>query len=93
MDDIEQSVIDYLRSRAVGKASSASLDGSSRLMETGILDSLELMSLVTHVEQAYGFSLPDEEFVPENFETPRTIADLIRRVKASARSGKSNSSI
>jgi len=84
MDDIEQTVIDYLRSRALQKSISEALDGSSRLMEMGVLDSLELMSLVTHMEESYGVTLPDQEFIPENFETPRTIADLIRRVRTSA---------
>lgn len=80
MDDVEQFVIDYLRSRTSSRSASGALDGSSRLLESGLLDSLELMSLVTHLEQAYGFTLPDDEFVPENFETPRTITDMIRRV-------------
>lgn len=82
MDDVEQFVIDYLRSRALTRSVSGGLDGASRLMESGILDSLELMSLVTHLEQSYGFTLPDDEFVPENFETPHTIADMIKRVSA-----------
>lgn len=84
MDDIEQTVIDYLRSRALRNSTARALDGSSHLMEMGILDSLELMALVTHMEQFYGFTLPDGEFVPENFETPRSIAALIRRVKTGA---------
>ena len=84
MDDTEQFVIDYLRSRSLHASRSAALDVNSRLMESGMLDSLELMSLVTHLEQAYSFSLPDEEFVPENFETPATIAKMVRRVRATA---------
>jgi acyl carrier protein len=80
MNDVEQFIIDYLRSRTLSRSASDALDGTSRLHESGLLDSLELMSLVTHLEQSYGFSLPDDEFVPENFETPRTIADMIKRV-------------
>jgi acyl carrier protein len=51
-------------------------------MESGILDSLDLMSLLNHVEQAYSFTVPDEEFVPENFETAAAIAAMIKRVRA-----------
>ena len=82
MDDVEQFVIDYLRSRSLTASTSSALGSATRLMESGILDSLQLMSLVSHVEQQYGFNLPNEEFVPENFETPRTIADMIKRVRA-----------
>jgi acyl carrier protein len=51
-------------------------------MESGLLDSMGIMSLVTHLEQTYSFALPDEEFVPENFETPSTIANMVKRVTA-----------
>lgn len=79
MDDVEQVVIDYLRSRPLAGSKAGALNAETRLMESGILDSLELMSLVTHVEQQYGFNLPEDEFVPENFETPRRVAEMVRR--------------
>lgn len=82
MDDIEQSIIEYFRSRAARSLPAGSLDGSFRLMESGLLDSMEIMALVTHLEQAYSLALPDEEFVPENFETPSTIANMVKRVRA-----------
>jgi acyl carrier protein len=79
MDDVEQVVIEYLRSRPLTGSKAGALNSETRLMESGILDSLELMSLVTHVEQQYGFNLPEDEFVPENFETPGSVAQMIRR--------------
>lgn len=85
MNDVEQFVIDYLKSRSANRASAGALDSETRLMEAGILDSLDLMSLLNQVEQAYGFTLPDDEFVPENFETPRTIAAMINRIRANTK--------
>jgi len=85
MDDIEQVVIEYLRSRPLAATKAGVLNAETRLMESGILDSLELMSLVTHMEQQYSFSLPEGEFIPENFETPGTIAQMVRRALASRR--------
>jgi acyl carrier protein len=82
MDDVEQAVLGYLRSRPSAASEAGALNGDTRLMESGILDSLELMALVSHVEQQYGFQLQDDEYVPENFQTPRTIADMIRRAIA-----------
>ncbi|MDP9160733.1 MAG: phosphopantetheine-binding protein [Acidobacteriota bacterium] len=83
MDDVEQFVIDYLRSRPLAGSRAGGLNGDTRLMESGLLDSLELMSLVRHVEQQYSFNLPEDEFVPENFETPRSIAQTIKRAASS----------
>ena len=82
MDDVEEFVIDYLRSRPLSPPTPGAFDGASRLLEMGLMDSLELMALVTHLEQSYGFSLPNEEFAPENFETPRAIANMIKRVNS-----------
>ena len=84
MDKHEQFVIDYLRTRPLTRTASGALDSDSRLVESGLLDSLELMSLVGHLEQVYGFTLPGEEFVPENFETPRSIANMIKRLSPGA---------
>jgi acyl carrier protein len=83
MDDIEQALLDYLRSRPLAGTEAGTLTSETRLMESGILDSIELMALVNHVEQQYGFQLRDDEYVPENFRTPRTVADMIRRAIAS----------
>jgi acyl carrier protein len=85
MDDVEQFVIDYLRSRPLAGSRAGSLNGETRLMESGLLDSLELMSLVSRVEQHYSFNLPEDEFVPENFETPHSIAQTIKRATSSSK--------
>jgi acyl carrier protein len=85
MDDVEQFVIDYLRSRPLTRSIADSLNSESRLMEMGALDSLGLMALVSRIEEEYGLALPDTDFVPENFETPDTIATMIKRLKASSK--------
>jgi acyl carrier protein len=76
MDDIDQMVLDYLRSRPSAKSRASGLTGETRLMESGILDSLELMSLVTYLEERYRFNLPGNEYMPENFKTPRSVAEI-----------------
>jgi acyl carrier protein len=79
MDHIDELLLDYFGSR---NPKAGGVNGGTRLLESGILDSLELMSLVTYVEEHYAFNLPEEEYVPENFQTPTTIARMIRRVLA-----------
>lgn len=50
------------------------------LISQGLLDSLLLMNLLAFLERKYGIQIPDEEIVPENFETPRAIRSLISRL-------------
>lgn len=76
MDDIDQVILAYF---SVKQTTAGAVNGETRLLECGILDSLELMSLVTYVEEHYGFHLPEQEYVPENFRTPATIAKMVRK--------------
>ena len=46
----------------------------------GILDSFDLLTLVTEIEANYGINIPLEEVIPENFETPETIYKLLRKL-------------
>ena len=49
------------------------------LLDTGLLDSLGIFELVTHLEQACGVTIDDEELVPENFGSIDHIAALVER--------------
>jgi acyl carrier protein len=53
------------------------------LLETGILDSLGVLDLVTFIEQKFSVVVTDEELSPGNFQTIDYIAAFI--------SGKTNS--
>jgi acyl carrier protein len=48
----------------------------------GILDSFDMLNLVSSLEARFGIDIPMEELSPENFTTPSTVSDLIGRVKA-----------
>ena len=49
-----------------------------RLIDDQVLDSQSLFSLVTRLEAEFGISVPDDELVPDHFETVGTSADLVR---------------
>jgi acyl carrier protein len=50
---------------------------SDPLLESGVLDSLGVLDLVTFVEQEFSVHVADEELVPENFQTIDRIAAFI----------------
>ena len=45
------------------------LRNSDKLLESGILDSLGVLDLVSFVEQEFSITISDGELVPENFQT------------------------
>lgn len=50
------------------------------LIDDGILDSLDIVTLITEINDAYGVSVPAEEILPENFNSARAIYALINRL-------------
>ncbi|MGW1998236.1 acyl carrier protein [Embleya sp. NPDC001921] len=49
------------------------------LIEKGILDSLGLLSLVTHLEDRLGIRVDDRDMVPDNLGTLRNIDRFVAR--------------
>lgn len=53
------------------------LKDTDALLETGILDSLGVLDLVSFIEQKFSVGMSDEELVPENFQTIERIAAFV----------------
>ncbi len=52
------------------------------LIDTGLLDSLALVSLITEIEQDFGFQLPLDDFDVDAFRTVDRIAEFVARSEA-----------
>ena len=50
------------------------------LIEDGILDSLDIVTLITEVNNAFDVQIPAEEVVPENFASAEAIWALIQKL-------------
>jgi len=78
-----QPVIDIVTkwlNRAAAPRISTELTPDTELVVQGILDSIEILNLVSFLEERFGAAVPIDEFIPENFATPRAIADLVIRL-------------
>lgn len=51
----------------------------TRLLDDKILDSLDIVALVTDINEAYGIDIGAEDIIPENFGTVGDILALIER--------------
>ena len=49
------------------------------LITNGLLDSLELMEIISELEDAFGIEIGMEEIVPENFNSAEAILKLVER--------------
>ena len=50
------------------------------LYDEGVLDSLDMVRLVTEIGVEFDVQIPAEELVPENFQNVNTIMALIERL-------------
>jgi acyl carrier protein len=57
----------------------STLGDQDPLVESGIIDSFGVMSLITFIEKEFGISLSGDDLIPENFETVAAIGDLVDR--------------
>ncbi|MGD8631572.1 MAG: acyl carrier protein [Gammaproteobacteria bacterium] len=59
------------------------------LLDSGILDSMGIMQLVTYLEKEYGISIPTGEIEPERFASVATLAAFVRSKQRSGTAGSS----
>lgn len=52
------------------------------LIDGGVLDSFDIVTLVAEIDDAYGVQIPAEALIPENFNSARAIFTLIRQLQA-----------
>ncbi len=55
-------------------------EGQERLIDDGILDSLNIVMLVGELNEAFDISIGAEDLVPENFNSLQAIHALVQRL-------------
>lgn len=79
MDDIKQTVKQYILREFLLGEDPANLTDSLELMRSRILDSMATLKLVAFLEQNYGIKLQAHEANPANLSTIADIATLVER--------------
>lgn len=51
------------------------------MIEDEILDSIEIMTIVSGIEDEFGITIPPDLLVPEFFESIDTLIELVKRIK------------
>jgi len=76
---IQESLEKVILNEIAGGLGKKSLDPDENLLEQGIIDSLGLMKLVVYMEEHFDMEVPDEEIVPENFQSLNSVATFIKQ--------------
>lgn len=76
--DIAQGLCHYVKNEARVKAP-ANLDVDYDLIGSGVVDSLFMTLLITHIEDSYKIEFELQDIVPQNFRTIGDLSALVNR--------------
>ena len=60
--------------------SDVDFENTDGLIDDGILDSLDIVTLVTEIHSAFDVTIPAEEIIPENFNSAKALMALIEKL-------------
>jgi acyl carrier protein len=81
VDEIEFRIRQHIIQEYLPKQNESTLTMDDALIQSGIIDSLGVQTLVSFLEKEYHISIPGEELYPENFDSIKAISALIKKLK------------
>lgn len=75
--ELAKSIIDFIIKDIASDQDIDELKPGDDLLESSLVDSLGVMRLTTFIEQEFGYSVPPEDIVIENFMTVNAIIDYL----------------
>jgi acyl carrier protein len=67
--------------REIMFADDDALDSNEPLLGSGIIDSLGIMRLVSFIEEEFDLVVPEEQLVPEHFQSVNRLASFVERLQ------------
>ena len=86
MHDVRTEIRDQIRTMIaqtfLRAADASALRDDVSLERSHIVDSVRTLELIMFIEEKYGFSVDNEDAVPENFDTVEAIVQYVARKRA-----------
>ncbi len=74
---IRAKVRQFIVNELISDGSGAALTDTSPLIESGVIDSLGIMSLLGFLEENFSIRISGEDLTPDNFASISTISDYV----------------
>lgn len=75
--NIEQSILNHIRE--VAGSSDVAITRDTGLLDTGLLDSINLVGLIQFIEEQFAIRIPDGDIGSELFMSPATLTAYVER--------------
>ena len=77
MDNTRELVCEKLRQLLIRETSITGIDGKTKLLAAGIVDSLLILSIISYCEKEFGCAFEPNELEEQHFETIEVLADQV----------------
>lgn len=77
--DIKEKIKQYIAENFLFSNNGFTLDDDESFLEAGVVDSLGVVELVAFVEENYHIAVPDDDIVPNNFDSVESLTAYITR--------------
>lgn len=77
--EVKEQIKQYIAENFLFSSNGFDMDDDESFLEAGVVDSLGVVELVTFVEETYNFEVPDDDIVPDNFDSVDNLAAYISR--------------
>lgn len=64
----------------INSCSNIDIDGDVKFITDGLIDSVDLVTIISDLEDEFGIEISIEEIVPENFDTIEAIWEMIQKL-------------
>jgi acyl carrier protein len=79
MNDLSARIKEFIITEVNPDLGLTQLDDGEPLIESGIIDSLGVLKIMSFLDETFGVDLSSEEIKLENFRDVRTICELVAR--------------
>ena len=79
---LKQALLSFVQERVSADASAMPIGENDPLIDRGLIDSIALLQIMLLIEEKTGIRIPDDEVLPENFQTVASMERLVRRLEA-----------
>lgn len=78
MQHIQQEVRQFVIDNFIFEGDGRDFSGDDSFFDTGLLDSVGVLTLVEFVREKYSISIEDDELLPENWDSVNRIAAFVQ---------------
>lgn len=77
MDDFEGPLLEHLTRASAEAGNDAPITRDTKLLQSGLLDSIGIVGLIQFIESRFGIQIPDADVGLELLDTPASIAGYL----------------